>query len=132
MEHLSRVHIAKPGRVGVCIYNIFHGRHPESGIPQVFFSLQSGRSYTRRVSLSPLGTSKKLFSTRTVPLVMYRLCCTFSVFFLIMSYSNSSRAYIFLGEPWKLSFHKHLTSVPTFTPFLPPMEIGRASWEARI
>ena len=65
------------------IHNL--GAHRASFRPQVVMS------YTRWMSVSPLGTQKKLARLITVPLVMFRQCCNFSIFFLTMSHSNSSK-----------------------------------------
>ena len=64
------------------IHNL--GAHRASFIPQ------SVRSYTKRMSLSPLGTQKKLLRLRKVSLVMYCLFHTFLILFLTTSHSNFS------------------------------------------
>ena len=79
------------------------------------FRPQDVRSYIRRMSLYNLGTRKNLVRLITVQLVMYCLCCTFSIFFCTMSHSNSSTGiHCFLVNhgifPFTNSSHPYLNS----------------------
>ena len=58
------------------------------GYHRASFRTRAGRSYTKRVSLSPLGKWKKFVRLRTLPLVIYPLFITFCIFFLTISNSN--------------------------------------------
>ena len=91
MEHFSRVHIAKPERVDGCASNILYRGQPELGIPQGFIQTASCYVIYKRMSLYPLGIQKNIFRLRTVPLVMYRLFGTISIFFSAFSNSNFTK-----------------------------------------